>query len=120
MNCRNEFSHLSEHEVMKLSVCAHGTNEQALQDDCMCCRYQNIARIHGDGLKHLRSLKDILDVNLVPQNLAEKGSSASATQSLQPGSIVNIYQMQCPVLCRLFDKERIMLIPPCGHVVSHR
>ena len=93
---------------------------QARVSEAVSCwyRYQNIARIHGEGLNHLQSLKDVLDVHLVPDNLAQERSAKPASTVLQSGSVADLYAMQCPVLRTPFDKDRVAMLP-CGHVVAH-
>ena len=68
-------------------------------------------------MNHLKSLKDVLDVHLVPENLAQAASEKPGTRLLQTGSVVDLYSMQCPVLNTPFDKDRVILLP-CGHVVG--
>jgi hypothetical protein len=84
-------------------------------------RYHNILRTHGESLEHLKCKKDVVNVSLVVANLRENnspGNPRSSTSPLTAGANVNLYSMQCPCTRKAFDKNRLVLLKPCGHVLA--
>lgn len=76
-------------------------------------------RTHPDGLKHIRSLKDLVEVRAHPSADTATPGSKDTPMPAQP-STGPMADLTCPISQLPFVKNRVALLVSCGHVFCHR
>lgn len=81
-------------------------------------------RTHPDGLKHIRSRKDVVEVRAHP-SCGESGAATAdaAAGVVAPSSEPTVGQMahmHCPISQMPYLKNRVALLVPCGHSFCYR
>eukprot|EP00892_Ulva_mutabilis_P011849 jgi/Ulvmu1/9036/UM005_0128.1 len=86
-------------------------------------RHQNIMRTHPDGLKHIRSLKDVVEVCLDTSTAAASSAMAipriNTSSCRTPANAGQMAHLLCPISQLPFLKNRVALLVTCGHVFCH-